>query len=224
MSLEFYKKYKVDIVHRLSLLEGVSATYMQTARLLAYEQEYNAEHGCSFRDYVVIRNIDLAFKYSFTEGYYKDVIIYLTELHELVVAGLLYNTLDIGVFRVKPIRITGTTYIPNTYTFEESLDWFYSELEKIDDYRGCVELYCKMMRRQLFVDGNKRTSYIFINYLLSSFGYFLLLPRESSHDTFLKYLKLYYEDEQQLKPLVDYLVRYYLVEVDIDGSSGISKS
>ena len=81
-----------------------------------------------------------------------------------------------------------------------------------------------MMRRQLFVDGNKRTSYIFINYLLSSFGYFLLLPRESSHDTFLKYLKLYYEDEQQLKPLVDYLVRYYLVEVDIDGRSGISKS
>lgn len=224
MSLEFYKKYKVDIVYRLSLLEGISATYLQTAKLLAYNQEYNVEHGCSFRDYLVIRNIDLAFKYSFTEGCCKDVIIYLTELHELVVLGLLHNTLDIGAFRVKPIRITGTTYIPRTYTLEENLEWFYSELETITDCRSCVELYCKMMRRQLFVDGNKRTSYIFTNYLLSSFGCFLLLPRESSHDTFLKYLKLYYEDERQLKQLVDYLVKYYLVEVDVDGGSRISSS
>lgn len=224
MSLDFYKKYKVDIVYRLSLLEGVSATYMQTAKLLDYERDYNIEHGCSYQDYLVIRNIDLAFKYSFIEGVYCDLLTLLTDLHEVVVTGLMHNFLEIGVFRLKDIRITGTDYIPDTYTPEENTAWFYSEINKINDYRGCLELYCKLMRRQLFVDGNKRTSYIFVNYLLSSFGFFLLLPRESSQDTFLKYLKAYYEDERQLKQLVDYLVRYYLVEVNLDGGSRFSES
>ena len=42
MSLEFYRKHKVDIVYRLSLLEGISATYMQTSRLLEFDYVYNS--------------------------------------------------------------------------------------------------------------------------------------------------------------------------------------
>ena len=213
MTLEFYNENKADIVYRLSLLEGVSATYMQTARLLEYGRGYNLEHGCSYQDYLVIRNIDLAFKYVYMDVSDLDLLTLLTDLHEIVVNGLMHNVLEIGVFRNKPIRITGTDYIPDTYTPLDNEMWFLGELGDIQDFRGCVALYCKMMRRQLFVDGNKRTSYIFINYLLSAYDCFLLLPREGSHDTFLKKLKLYYEDEAQLGQLVDYLIRYYLVEV-----------
>lgn len=213
MSLEFYRKHKVDIVYRLSLLEGISATYMQTSRLLEFDYVYNSSHDCSYHDYLVVSNIDQAFKFIYSRDRFSGLLDILLELHELVVAGLMHNVLEVGNFRVKPIRITGTTYVPNTHTFQENLDWFLKELEIISTKRDCVALYCKMMRRQLFADGNKRTSYIFANYLLSAFGYFLLLPQEGSYDVFLSKLKIYYEDETQLNQLVDYLVRYYLVEV-----------
>lgn len=213
MSLEFYRKHKVDIVYRLSLLEGISATYMQTSRLLEFDYVYNSSHDCSYHDYLVVSNIDQAFKFIYSRDRFSGLLDILLELHELVVAGLMHNVLEVGNFRVKPIRITGTTYVPSTYTFQENLDWILKEFEIISTERGCVALYCKMMRRQLFADGNKRTSYIFTNYLLSAFGYFLLLPQEGSYDVFLSKLKIYYEDETQLNQLVDYLVRYYLVEV-----------
>lgn len=213
MSLEFYRKHKVDIVYRLSLLEGISATYMQTSRLLEFDDVYNYSHDCNYHDYLVISNIDQAFKFIYSRDKFAGLVDTLLELHEIVVVGLMHNVLEIGNFRVKPIRITGTMYVPYTYTYQENLDWLLKELRNLTDEKDCVALYCKMMRRQLFADGNKRTSYIFVNYLLSAFGYFLLLPREESHDVFLSKLKLYYEDETQINQLVDYLVRYYLVEV-----------
>ena len=107
----------------------------------------------------------------------------------------MHNVLEVGNFRVKTIRITGTTYVPDTYTLKENIAWFLNEIDDLTTEWDCVALFCKMMRRQLFVDGNKRTSYIFANYLLSSFGYFLFLPQEGSHDVFLSKLKVYYVDE-----------------------------
>lgn len=123
MSLEFYKKQKVDIVYRLSLLEGISATYLQTSRLLEFDDVYNYSHDCNYHDYLVISNIDRAFKFIYSRDRFSGLVDILLELHEIVVVGLMHNVLEIGNFRVKPIRITGTTYMPYTYTYQENLDW-----------------------------------------------------------------------------------------------------
>ena len=69
------------------------------------------------------------------------------------------------------------------------------------------------MKRLLFVDGNKRTAYIFINHLLCRLGKYLAVPEIELQGIFFKYLEDYYKDDAYLEPLVKYLMVFYLKDL-----------
>ena len=211
--INFTKERWVDIVYNLARFEDVEVPKAQMYELLVLGKSYNEIEGCSFHDSMVLRNIFLAYYYVSRCGDMGvDLGLLITDIHELMVANLMFNPLEIGTFRLKEGRISGTTYKPPVTSYDESLSWLIREtrsLVGVDDY---LVLLVRLMKRQLFVDGNKRTAYVFVNYLLIPFGVLVDAPSsKEAYDVFLGYLKRYYEDASTERDFVNYLKKNYLM-------------
>ena len=153
----------------------------------------------------------------------------LEELHSIVSEDVISVPWLEGTFRTEqsPITISCSTYVPPLTSRLEALKEFESRLSyvigilrsnksKDDKITACVQFYIFLMKRQYFIDANKRTAYLFTNSLLRDFGLdvVLLLPKLSSYDTFNLKLKHYYEgDDKNGRLLVSYIKRYYLVKL-----------
>ena len=134
-----------------------------------------------------------------------------------------------GTFRTEKSRVTisQSTYVPPLTTRDEALREFQSKLSYVigilssnssqeEKVLVCLRLYVFLMKRQYFIDANKRTAYLFVNSLLRDFrlNRVLLLPKLSSYDTFNLKLKNYYEGRDvEGKELISYIKRYYLVKL-----------
>lgn len=209
----FTKERWVDIVYNLARFEDVEITKAQAYELLVLGTSYNEIEGCSFHDSMVLKNIFSA--YYFVSKYGNtgvDLGLLITDIHELMVDNLMFNPLEIGTFRLKEGRISGTTYKPPVTSYDESLRWLIRETSSLGDVYDYLVLLVRLMKRQLFVDGNKRTAYVFVNYLLIPFGVFVDVPSsKEAYDMFLGYLQRYYEDDSTEKDFVSYLKENYLM-------------
>lgn len=120
----------------------------------------------------------------------------------MVEEGFYYSA---GKVRNVPVTIGGTTW--KTELSIESI--IKEELEKIfnskmGDVDRAIELLLYTMRKQIFIDGNKRTSVIYSNHYLSSKGKGIIaIPAELTEE-FKDLLIPYYEgkDEKQIKKFI----------------------
>ena len=210
--INFTKERWVDIVSNLARFEDVEVTKAQAYELLVLGSSYNEIEGCSFHDSIVLRNIFSAYYYaSRYGGIGVDLGLLIIDIHELMVDNLMFNPLEIGTFRLKEGRVSGTTYKPPVTSYDESLRWLIRETSSLGDVYDYLVLLVRLMKRQLFVDGNKRTAYVFVNYLLIPFGVFVDAPSsKESYDMFLGYLQRYYEDDSTERDFVNYLKKNYL--------------
>jgi len=81
-------------------------------------------------------------------------------VHSMLMDELVRDA-DKGILRTKPVRITGTAYVPPE-SVEETTVRFEILLSEQSRYANPLEravyLHCNMARLQPFIDGNKRTS------------------------------------------------------------------
>lgn len=81
-------------------------------------------------------------------------------IHSMVSDGLV-NVKNKGTFRIMPVKITGTEYIPPKDE-TEIRETFGQIIEQQNDLKNPLEkavyLHCNMAKLQPFIDGNKRTS------------------------------------------------------------------
>lgn len=210
--INFTKERWVDIVYNLARFEDVEVTKAQAYELLVLGMSYSEIEGCSFHDSMVLKNIFSAYYYVSRHGNIGvDLSLLITDIHELMVENLMFNPLEIGTFRLKEGRISGTTYRPPLTSYDESLGWLVRETSSLLDVDDYLVLLLRLMKRQLFVDGNKRTAYVFVNYLLIPFGVFVDAPNSKEvYNLFLDYLQRYYEDANTEKDFVNYLKENYL--------------
>lgn len=210
--INFTKERWVDIVYNLARFEDIEVTKEQVYELLVLGTSYNEIEGCSFHDSIVLKNIFSAYYYvSRHDNIGVDLSLLITDIHELMVENLMFNPLEIGTFRLKEGRISGTTYKPPVTSYDESLRWLIIETGSLVDIDDYLVLLVRLMKRQLFVDGNKRTAYVFVNYLLIPFGVFVDAPSsKEAYDVFLGYLKSYYENGSTERDFVNYLKENYL--------------
>lgn len=211
--INFTKERWVDIVYNLARFEDIEVTREQAYKHLVIGELINELEGFSFHDSVVLKNIFSAYYYVSRYGNIGvDLGLLITDIHELMVDNLMFNPLEIGTFRLKEGRISGTAYKPPVTSYDESLSWLVREtssLVNVDDY---LVLLVRLMKRQLFVDGNKRTAYVFVNYLLMPFGVLVDAPSsKETYDVFLGYLKRYYENDSTEKDFVNCLKENYLM-------------
>ena len=126
----------------------------------------------------------------------------LCEINKMVEEGFYYSA---GKVRNVPVTIGGTTWKPNLpieSVIKEELEKIFND--EMDDIDRAIELLLYTMKKQVFIDGNKRTSVIFCNHYLISKGKGIIsIPAELTAK-FKDLLISYYEgkDEKQIKKFI----------------------
>ena len=126
----------------------------------------------------------------------------LCEINKMVEEGFYYSA---GRIRNVPVTIGGTKWkpeLPIESVIKEELKEIFDK--KIDDIDRAIELLLYIMKKQIFIDGNKRTSVIYSNhYLISKGKGIIVIPAELTQE-FKDLLIPYYEgkDEEQIKKFI----------------------
>ncbi len=172
-NLDFARANMKANIYDQAVLEGVATSFPQTEAII----DNGKVNGMVASDVQKILNLKHAWEFILDQ----DVIQAKSDYHVLChIAGLVNEGLfaDGGSIRNVPVRIGGTSYIPPIpieFTVRERIDEILqSDMEDIDK---AIWLCLYTMKTQVFIDGNKRTAFIFSNHFLIAHGQgFLVIP------------------------------------------------
>lgn len=148
--------------------------------------------GFSKYDIKVIENIAFVYDNFGTGRYSADLKGYL-KMNEDVLNGVWEDAVErenAGHLRSYEVVIGGTTWRPPLENLEEQFYWIISYRMVGKEY---IECFLELMRLHPLVNGNKRTSMLFVNMLLmhSKAGYLILMGTDSALN-FMQRLVAYY--------------------------------
>ena len=199
-NIDFAKRHLVDTIYKQAILEGVATTFADTESII----EGGKVNNMTSEDIMKIVNLKHAWEFILN----KNVILsdtnfaLLCEINKMVEEGFYYSA---GKVRNVPVTIGGTTWkpdLPIESVIKEELEGIFNK--KMDDVDRAIELLLYTMKKQVFIDGNKRTSVIYSNhYLISKGKGIIAIPAELTEE-FKDLLIPYYEgkDEKQIKKFI----------------------
>lgn len=195
MNIDFAKKHLADTIYKQAILEGVATTLTDTKNLI----EGGKVNNMSSEDILKIVNL----KHSWEFILNKNVILtptnysILCTINKLVEESFYYNA---GNLRSVSVKIGGTSWTPDFPIESDIKDDIYNIISKnIDDVDKAIELLLYVVRKQMFIDGNKRTSVIFANHYLISKGKGLIVIPTEKVDKYKKLLIEFYESNDNRK-------------------------
>ena len=194
LNIDYARRNLVDSIYKQAVLEGVATTYSDTEDII----NGGIVKGMTADDIGKVVNL----KHSWEFIMNKNVVMYpsnyslLCQINSLVEEGFAYSA---GKIRSLPVTIGGSSYIP-PIPFEDQVKFDIEEINKIDDVVDrSIEALLYVMKKQIFLDGNKRTAVIFANHILIQNGKGLIvIPVEKVSD-FKKLLVEYYETDEKIK-------------------------
>lgn len=199
-NIDFAKRHLVDTIYKQAILEGVATTFADTESII----EGGKVNNMTSEDIMKIVNLKHAWEFILN----KNVILsdtnfaLLCEINKMVEEGFYYSA---GKVRNVPVTIGGTTWkpdLPIESVIKEELEKIFNK--KMDDVDRAIELLLYTMKKQVFIDGNKRISVIYSNhYLISKGKGIIAIPAELTEE-FKDLLIPYYEgkDEKQIKKFI----------------------
>ena len=191
MNIDFARRHMVDTVYNQAVLEGVATTYLDTETII----EGGKVSNMTPNDILKVVNLKHAWEFILNKNVIQSPTNFslLCDINKLLEEGFYYNA---GQIRSVPISIGGTTWkpeLPIESVVKEELEKILSaNLELIDK---AIELLLYVTKKQIFIDGNKRTSVIFANHFIISHGLGLLVIPENRVEEYKKLLIAYYEGE-----------------------------
>lgn len=194
-NIDFAKRHLVDTIYKQAILEGVATTFADTESII----EGGKVNNMTSEDILKIVNLKHAWEFILN----KNVILsdtnfaLLCEINKMVEEGFYYTA---GKIRNTPVTIGGTTWKPDlpieSVIKEELEEIFNKELNDVD---RAIELLLYTMKKQIFIDGNKRTAVIYSNHYLISRGKGIIaIPAELTQE-FKDLLIPYYEGKDENK-------------------------
>lgn len=193
--IDFAKRHLVDTIYKQAILEGVATTFADTENII----EGGKINNMSSEDVLKIVNLKHAWEFILN----KNVILsntnfpLLCEINKFVQEGFYYSA---GKIRTVPVSIGGTKWTPELpieTIIKEELDDIFNK--KISDIDKAIEILLYIMKKQIFIDGNKRTSIIFTNHFLISKGKgIIVIPAELTEE-YKDLLINYYEGKDKTK-------------------------
>ncbi len=199
-NIDFAKRHLVDTIYKQAILEGVATTFADTESII----EGGKVNNMTSEDILKIINLKHAWEFILN----KNVILsntnfaLLCEINKMIEEGFYYSA---GKIRNVPVTIGGTKWTPDfpiESRIKEELEEIFNK--EIDDIDKSIELLLYVMKKQIFIDGNKRTSVIFSNhYLISKGKGIIAIPAELTAE-FKDLLISYYEgkDENIIKMFI----------------------
>lgn len=191
MNIDFARRHMVDTVYNQAVLEGVATTYLDTETII----EGGKVSNMTPNDILKVVNLKHAWEFILNKNVIQSPTNFslLCDINKLLEEGFYYNA---GQIRSVPVSIGGTTWkpeLPIESVVKEELEKILSaNLELIDK---AIELLLYVTKKQIFIDGNKRTSVIFANHFIISHGLGLLVIPENRVEEYKKLLIAYYEGE-----------------------------
>ena len=202
------KRNIVDYIWKSANLEGIGVTYPETQ--VIYDN--GIVNGLKVDDIIAINNLKYAWNFILENediNYDYNVLCYI---HKLVADKLGPSTV-LGRIRTTPVNIGGTTWKP-AFPIESKIK---EELEEIlnGEYESKTELaiVCMLyvMRKQMFIDGNKRVAMLFANKIMIDNGCGIISISQELQSLFYEKLIKYYETGEM------YELKKWIYDNCIDG-------
>ena len=191
------KRNIVDYIYKSAKLEGISVTYPDTAAIINNGQT----QGLSVSDIVAINNLKHAWMFVLDTLDYPTDYPLICEINRIVGANLFYGA---GAIRNIPVTIGGTKWVPALPIEADIKDEIKSILHIDNNTERAITLMLHLMRRQMFIDGNKRTAMLAANHVMIQSGAGIISMPPEVIDEFYERLIAYYEsnDIDELKTFV----------------------
>ena len=193
INIDLARRNMVESIYKQAMLEGVATTYSDTETII----NGGKVKDMTASDVTKVVNLKHAWEFILDPGVISCNTNYaiLCQINSLVEEGFSYTA---GKLRTVPVTIGGSTYIP-PIPFEskvkEDLDCILNSNESAEE-KG-IDLLLYSMKKQLFLDGNKRTAVIFANhYLIGHASGIIVVPAELVPN-YKKVLIDYYEDKNE---------------------------
>jgi len=193
-NIDFAKRNLIETIYKQAILEGVATTYADTETIITGGKVNNMTAD----DIMKIVNLKHAWDFILS----KDIINYPTDfsllctINRLVEQGFYYNA---GLVRSIPVGIGGTNWKPElpieSVIKEELHNILNSDLSIVDK---AIETLLFVMKKQIFIDGNKRTAIIFANHLLITNACGLIVIPNEKIEEYRKLLITYYEGKDNI--------------------------
>lgn len=196
-NIDFAKKHLADTIYKQAILEGVATTLSDTESII----EGGKVNNMSSEDIMKVVNLKHAWEFILNKNVIMSKSDYnvLCTINKLVEEGFYYST---GVLRTTPVKIGGTNWTPEIPIESKIKEELNDILETPqDEIEKAIQLLLYTVKKQMFLDGNKRTSVIYANhYLIGKAKGMIVIPVEK----IAKYKTLlikYYEtnDETEIK-------------------------
>lgn len=202
------KRNIVDYIWKSANLEGIGVTYPETQVIY----DGGVVNGLTVNNIITINNLKYSWQFILeNEGIEYDFKA-LCHLHKLTCDKLILDR-NLGRLRTTPVSIGGTSWKPQfpvESQIKEELEQLLNQPEK-SKTEIAIEVMLWIMRRQMFIDGNKRVAMLFANKIMIDNGCGIITIAQENQQTFFKKLINYYEsgDNTDLKQ--------WVYETSIDG-------
>ena len=200
MNIDLARRNLVDSIYKQSMLEGVATTYSDTETLV----NGGKVNDMTASDVDKVVNLKRAWEFimSVDLANYPTNYAVLCQINQIVEDGF---SITAGKIRRVPVTIGGSTYIPPIPFEDQVKQDIYDILHGEDGIDLAIDLILYVMKKQLFLDGNKRTAIIFANHYLITHALGLIVVPSELVDEYKKILVSYYEDENKKDDISNFL-------------------
>lgn len=193
LNIDLAKRNLVDSIYKQAKLEGVAGTFLDTEIIINGGKINNM----TAVDVQKIINLKHAWEFILSPGVveYKSDFSIVSQINALVEEGLSYSA---GRIRNVPVSIGGSSYIP-PLPFESQVKEDIKEITESDKSAldKAIDALLYVKKKQLFLDGNKRTAVIFANHILvKNAAGLIVIPAEKVKE-YKKLLIHYYETDEK---------------------------
>ena len=199
-NIDLARRNLVDSIYKQAMLEGVATTYSDTETLV----NGGRVNDMTAEDVQKVINLKHAWEFILSSGViqYPSNYAIVSQINAIVEEGMSFNA---GRIRNVPVTIGGSSYVP-PLPFEDQVREDIRSITESDKpvLDRAIEALLYVKKKQLFLDGNKRTAVIFANHILiKEAGGLLVIPAEKVND-YKKLLIHYYETDDK-KDIVTFL-------------------
>lgn len=198
LSISLAKKMLSDSIWKSANVEGLGTTFPNTEAIL-----YNMPVTTKRDEVLFILNMKSAWTFLLENLDYNNCFMLIREFNKICMRDL--NIAPVGILRTSDVSIGGTSWKPSI-PVENLVFENIKELNAVEDAEMKAVLYfCYLCKTQLFYDGNKRVAQLMANKILISAGIGILSIPVELRDTFMKLLVSYYEDDNNMFNLIQFL-------------------
>lgn len=207
-NIDFAKKHLADTIYKQAILEGVATTLSDTKNII----EGGKVNDMSSEDIMKVVNLKHAWEFILNRNVILNNTDYniLCTINKLIEEGFYYTN---GSLRTTPVKIGGTDWTPDLpieSIIKEDLNNILNR--DITDIDKAIELLLYVVKKQMFIDGNKRTSVIFANHYLIGKGKGLIVIPIDKVDEYKSLLIKYYETNAD-KKIKEFLIKNCYIKI-----------